>query len=91
MKLLDLTIGTRHFYLPADTDFTELETRITNAVRDGGTLVEIPTGHPHPTTALITPATPVFLDHLEVTDDTSDTDELHSPLDFDISTALWST
>lgn len=61
MSAQTLTINTRHFVLPPDTEIEELEHRIEEAARRGGAMIAIP-GPPSETTALITPATTVFFD-----------------------------
>ncbi|MCJ1698053.1 hypothetical protein MT349_19895 [Rathayibacter caricis] len=60
MRALELVIGHRHFRLPAETDLDQLTDRIQEAARVGGAMVELP--GPHPVSALITPATSVFLE-----------------------------
>jgi len=67
MRPLQLTIWHRHFLLPAETDLEQLTERIQEAVRLGGAMIELP-GLP-PTSVLISPATPVFIERLATNED----------------------
>lgn len=89
MRLFDLTIGTRHFYLPADINVAELEHRVETAARAGGAMIQIPGAHEPVTSALITPSIPVFIELIDASED-EDEDEtgLTSTLDFDHSSLL---
>lgn len=89
MRLLDLTIGTRHFYLPAETDLAEFEHSIENAARTGGAMVDIPGVHGHTTSALITPSMPVFIEPVDIAeDDGHDDADFTSALDFDLTSSF---
>lgn len=86
MRLLDLTIGTRHFYLPDDTDLEAFEREIENAARTGGSMIGIPGAHHDRISALITPSTTVFVERIDLPDDTEeDQNDLTSSLDFDLT------
>jgi hypothetical protein len=86
MHVLDLTIGTRHFSLPEGTDVRELEHRIEGAVRAGGAMVRIPSPGDHATSALVTSATTVFIEHLDVPDHDPEAASGHpSQIDFDLT------
>ncbi|TCL79540.1 MULTISPECIES: hypothetical protein [unclassified Rathayibacter] len=89
MRLLDLTIGTRHFYLPEQTDLAEFERRIEHAARTGGAMIDIPGTHGHATSALITPSMPVFIEPVDVTEDGDHDDaDFTSALDFDLTSGF---
>lgn len=89
MQLLDLTIGTRHFYLPADTDLAELEHQVENAARTGGAMIQIPGAREPSTSALITPSIPVFIERIDTPEDSHEDDgDLRSVLDFDLSSTF---
>jgi len=89
MRLLELTIGTRHFYLPEETDLGEFERAIEDAARTGGGMIGIPGLHQHPVSALITPGTPVFIEHVELADDSrEDRNDLTSSVDFDLHSSF---
>ncbi|QHC69736.1 hypothetical protein [Rathayibacter sp. VKM Ac-2801] len=90
MRLLELTIGTRHFYLPEETDLGDFERAIEDAARSGGGMIGIPGLHREPVSALITPGVPVFIEHVVLADDSGDDDDLTSPIDFDSSFSEWS-
>lgn len=93
MRLLELTIGTRHFYLPEETDLGEFERTIEDAARAGGSMIEIPSANQRPVSALITPGMPVFIEHVDLADDShEDHDDLTSPVDFDLHSSFseWS-
>jgi len=89
MRLLELTIGTRHFYLPEKTDLGEVEHAIEDAARSGGGMIGIPRLSQHPVSALITPGMPVFIEHVDLADDNrEDNDDLTSSVDFDLHSSF---
>ncbi|PPH53758.1 MULTISPECIES: hypothetical protein [unclassified Rathayibacter] len=89
MRPLELTIGTRHFYLAGETNLGELERAIEEAARVGGGMIEIPGLQQHRVWALITPSTPVFLEHVDPADvGRDDHDGLTSSSDYDLQGSL---
>lgn len=92
MHLLDLTIGTRHFFLPEDTNSLELEAHLEDAVRRGGAMVSIPRLHGQKTSALITPVMPVYLDEIDAPDgdDENVQDDSQSAVEFEYD-GIWSS
>ena len=86
MRLFDLTIGTRHFYLPDDTDLEAFEREIETAARTGGSMIGIPGTHQNRISALVTASTTVFVERIDLHEDTEeDQDDLTSSLDFDLT------
>lgn len=85
MRLLDLTIGTRHFYLPEETNLAELQHEIEEAARTGGGIIGVPVQHQRSVSALITPGMTVFIEQVDLTDDSNENDaDLDSSLDVDL-------
>lgn len=85
MEPFTLTIGPRHFLLPAGTDVAELEERIEDAVRRGGAMVRIPAVLGRAVDALVTPASAVFVDPTDPPEDPrADDPDSTAHVDFDL-------
>lgn len=82
MQLLDLTIGVRHFFLPASIDRAAFEQRLEDAARAGGAMVRIPTAHGEDVAALVGPGIPVFVEQITASEDV-DQDEFVGVLGYD--------
>jgi hypothetical protein len=68
MNVIELSVATRVFRLPTGTDIEHLQRVIRDAVHAGGALVDIPSIGDARITALVTPATPVFVERIDVDD-----------------------
>ena len=66
MQAITLTIGDRQFRLRVATDLTQFSARLTDAVRAGGGMVEIPVATEGGVTVLVSPGVSVVLETHEV-------------------------
>lgn len=66
MQAVTLTIGDRQFRLRMMTDLAEFSDRLTEAVRSGGGMVDIPVATEGRVTALVSPGVVIVLESHEV-------------------------
>ena len=73
MDKIDLIIGDYAYRLPVGVDEGAVLEQLTDAVRDGGGIVELPRGAVHASLAvLISPGVPVFIERTPMPDDAAE-------------------
>lgn len=70
MHATELIIGDYVHRLPVKADEAAVLEQLTDAVRAGGGIVELPTGSPRSTVSvLISPGVPIFIEHTHLPND----------------------
>ena len=76
MHATELMIGDHVYRLPDGVDENEVLEQLTDAVRVGGAVVELPGVSPQSAkSVLISPGVPVFIERIQIPDDVSGPDD----------------